>query len=249
MCHHSPANFAAALFQKPFYVAFINIFRFFDNPLGILRRYVLGKGKYPAVCSVRTPVGRQEITLYDFADMITAVECFGKLDYKAPADISCVVDFGSNIGISALYFLTRNRNVRVYLYEPLPQNIERLKKNLQGYEDRYELHPVAVGLEAARATFGFESTGRYGGLNKENLPNSFDVEVRDSSEILDGVLLKHPRVNILKIDVEGLEDALLERLTPEQLSRIDSICAETDAGPAIDGFRQTRYGAIARYSK
>ncbi len=40
--------------------------------------------------------------------MITLVECFGKLDYLADEDISCVVDFGSNIGVSAGYFLTRN---------------------------------------------------------------------------------------------------------------------------------------------
>ncbi len=46
----------------------------------------------------------------------------------APRDISVVVDFGSNIGISALYFLTRNQDIKVYLFEPVPQNILRLKK-------------------------------------------------------------------------------------------------------------------------
>ena len=45
------------------------------------------------------------------------------------------VDFGSNIGISALYFLTRNPSVQVYLFEPVPSNIERLRENLKGYEN------------------------------------------------------------------------------------------------------------------
>ena len=36
-----------------------------------------------------------------------------------------VIDLGSNIGISALYFLTRNADCRVWLYEPVPRNVER----------------------------------------------------------------------------------------------------------------------------
>ena len=102
-----------AFFKKPFYVAFINIFKKFDQPLNVLYRYVFGKGAYPDKRFLTTPVGRYEVSLYSFHDMITLVECFGKLDYPADDDISCVVDFGSNIGVSAGYFLTRNNSVRV----------------------------------------------------------------------------------------------------------------------------------------
>ena len=122
-----------ALFKKPFYIAFINIFKNFDRPLNVLCRYVFGKGAYPDKQFLTTPVGRHEVSLYSFHDMITLVECFGKLDYPADDNISCVVDFGSNIGVSAGYFLTRNNNVRVYLFEPLPENIKRLKSNLKRF--------------------------------------------------------------------------------------------------------------------
>ena len=62
-----------------------------------------------------------------------------------------VVDIGSNIGISALYFLTRNPDCRVWLYEPVPRNVERLRANLAGYEDRYTLREAAVAPAAGRA--------------------------------------------------------------------------------------------------
>ena len=129
MAHHSIKNFSAALFKKPFYLAFINIFIFFKSPLEVLIRYVFEIGGYPKNFFVRTPQGLQCATAFSHHDLITIIECFGKLDYRASKNISVVVDFGSNIGISALYFLTRNSSVKVYLFEPVPLNVERLKKN------------------------------------------------------------------------------------------------------------------------
>jgi len=235
-------------FKKPFYIAFINIFKYFDNPTEILQRYVLGKGDYPKKLAVKTPLGKQEVCLYSFHDMITMVECYGKVDYPAEKDISCVVDFGSNIGISAGYFLTRNKNVKVYLFEPLPENISRLKSNLQGFENRYELHEVAVGLKNGHADFGFETTGRYGGLESD-LPETIQVQVRKVEEIISGILEKEDRIDILKIDVEGLETAIIESLSPEHLKNIDRIYAETVYPGHLPGFDKEQYGEIVRFSK
>ena len=164
----------SVFFKKQFYIAFINIFRFFYSPFGIFLEYIFRLGSYPKEIFIRTPIGKQNVTLYCSDDMITVVECFGKLDYPAKKDISCVVDFGSNIGISALYFLTRNAQLKVYLFEPLSQNIERLKRNLNGFENRYKLDPVAVGLKNGTNSFGCEPTGRYGGLNKKEMRNWLD---------------------------------------------------------------------------
>jgi len=44
-------------------------------------------------------------------------EIFCRLDYLAKTDIKVVVDIGSNIGISALYFLSRNKQAKCYLFE------------------------------------------------------------------------------------------------------------------------------------
>ena len=237
-----------ALFNKPFYVAFINIFKYFDRPLNVLRRYVFGKGTYPDKRILTTPVGRHEVSLYSFHDMITLVECFGKLDYPAGDDISCVVDFGSNIGVSAGYFLTRNNNAKVYLYEPLQENIEKLKSNLEGFESRYELNGIAVGLENGTAEFGFEETGRYGGLQSD-LPKTIQVQVRRAEELISEILEKEGHIDILKIDVEGLETAIIDSLSAESLKKIHRIYAETKYPGDLPGFKKEQYGEVVRFQK
>ena len=147
MSQHSFKSFSEALFKKSFYLAFVNIFIYFQSPLKVLVRYVFEVGYYPCQFFIRTPLGLQSATAFSHHDLITFIEWFGKLDYRAPNDISVVVDFGSNIGISALYFLTRNPYIKVYLFEPVPLNVSRLRKNLKGFEKRYKLRELAVGIE------------------------------------------------------------------------------------------------------
>src|SRR4029453_346892 len=103
-----------------------------------LNRYVMGRGEYPYVCRVRTPLGPVELTLYQHEDCFTIQEIFGLECYKAN-DAEVVVDFGANIGVSAAYFLTRNKNAHVYGFEPLPQNIQRLRRNLAPFQGRCTL--------------------------------------------------------------------------------------------------------------
>jgi FkbM family methyltransferase len=241
-------NILSALFKKQFYTAFINVFKFFERPTEILARYIFRRGEYPEQFVVRTPLGKHKVRLYSSDDMMTLVECFGKLDYPAANDISCVVDFGSNIGVSAGYFLTRNKNIKAYLYEPLPDNIKKLKLNLNEFESRYELNEVAVGLENGSAKFGFEATGRYGGLESD-FPESIQVRVLKAEEVISSILKKEGHIDILKIDVEGLETGILKSLSPENLEKIDRIYAETVFTENLPGFNKVQYGAVVQFFK
>ncbi len=255
MSRHSIKSFSSALFKKPFYAAFFNIIRFFEGPLEILIRYVFETGSYPAKFAVKTPLGLQKVSVFSHDDLITVVECFGKLDYVATEGVSLVVDFGSNIGISALYFLTRNPNVKVYLFEPVPRNVERLKENLKGFETRYEIKEWAIGIEESRADFASEKTGRYGGLIKDGPSHlsqcpperRIEVEVHSANKVLREILSQHDSVDILKIDVEGFEVEILSQLETEVLGRIGQIYAETTADQKVPGFLSERYGGVTRY--
>ena len=254
MSQHSIKTFSAALFEKSFYLAFANIFIFFKNPIKVLFCYVFETGNYPQRFFVRTPLGLQGVETFSHADLITLVECFGKLDYIAPRDISVVVDFGSNVGISALYFLTRNQDIKVYLFEPVPQNISRLKKNLKGFENRYILRECAVGIERGQFDFACEETGRYGGLTKGGAPHFFQsdqkiisVKVISANQVLEEILCEHEFLDILKIDVEGYEIKILNHLSSENISCVDRIYAETTESPNLQGFVAKRYGGLTRY--
>ncbi len=255
MSQHSIKSFSAALFKKSFYLAFANIFIYFKNPLKVLIRYVFEVGKYPKKFYIRTPLGIQSATAYSHPDLITLIECFGKLDYKTPKDFSVVVDFGSNIGISALYFLTRNPKMKVYLFEPVPLNIERLRKNLKGFEKRYELRECAIGIEEGQFDFAFEDTGRYGGLVKGGAPyfskwnqeKIITVKVFSANKVLEDILSQHESVDILKIDVEGYENQILSHLRENILSRLERIYAETSNNQTMPGFFSESSSGLTRY--
>ena len=257
MSRHSIKSFSAALFKKPFYLALVNIFVYFRSPLQVLIRYVFEVGSYPQQFFVRTPLGLQGATAFSHHDLITLIECFGKLDYKASKDTSVVVDFGSNIGISALYFLTRNSSIKVYLFEPVPKNIERLRENLKGFERRYRLEECAVGVETGKFDFACDDTGRYGGLIKGgasyfsewSTDNIIQVRVILANQVLEEILNSHRSIDIVKIDVEGYENKILSNLKPEVLSRIKRIYVETGDDQKIQGFSSESSNGLTRYDR
>ena len=114
------------------YIALVNMYRHYPEPRDNVLRYLTGSGHYPYSIKVKTPAGMNRPTLYSHHDLLTVNEIFCRLDYFASDDIKTIVDLGSNIGISALYFLTRNTASQCYLYEPDPRNVEKLRKNLLG---------------------------------------------------------------------------------------------------------------------
>jgi len=223
-----PVGFIARNAVQPRnYAALANMVRRYPRPVDAARRYFLARGSYPVRFPVRTPAGTMRPTLWSYHDMITLQEMFCREDYGVRGGAPrTVVDIGSNIGLSALYFLTRGPQVRCHLYEPVPRNVERLHENLAAFEDRFELEQVAVADFDGEATFGVEDTGRYGGLGVV-LPDTERVRCRNINAVLEDVLAAADRIDVLKIDVEGHEATLVEAIRPDLLARIELIYAET----------------------
>ena len=110
------------------------------------------------------------------------------------------------------------------------------------------MNPIAVGLENGTGEFGFEATGRYGGLHSE-LSETIQVQVRRAGEIVLDTLKKESHIDILKIDVEGLEMAILDSLSAENLKKIHRIYAETNYSSNLPGFKKEQYGGGVRFYK
>lgn len=201
-------------------------------------RYFSGRGAYPYDCAVRTPLGVVRPRLWTSHDLLTVNEVFARLDYAAPRDVRVVVDIGSNIGISALYFLTRNPDVRCHAYEPVPANADRLRQNLSAFGDRWTLDEVAVWDRAGEAEFGVEASGRYGGIGVA-LPDRIRVRCVPVNDVLDEVLAREPRIDVLKVDTEGAEIATVASIRPDLLDRIDRIYFETTERPLLHADRFT----------
>jgi FkbM family methyltransferase len=193
-------------------------------------RYLLGTGAYPYACRLRTPVGVVAPTLYSSHDMITVNEVFCRRDYPAGAEVRTVVDVGSNIGVSALWFLTRNTESRCWLHEPVPRNVERLRRNLADFAGRWDVREAAVGEAPGRARFGTEPSGRYGGIGRD-IGEWLDVECLGVNDVLEEALAAAPAIDLLKIDTEGTELAILEAIRPELLARVRTVCLELQEHP------------------
>jgi FkbM family methyltransferase len=207
------------------------------RPLDFAARYFLGRGAYPSPCALRTPAGVVTPTMFSHHDVITVNEIFCRLDYRLPAGARTVMDVGSNIGISALYFLTRSPQVRCHLFEPDPRNVERLGLNLASYRDRYVLTEAAIADRAGRVRFGREPSGRYGGLDSD-LAEQIDVQCLHINEALGQVIELEGSVDLLKIDTEGLENRTVAAIDPDLLARVGVLCFETRApiNPAPESF-------------
>lgn len=212
------------------YAALWRMWRLYPRSLENLGRYFLGRGEYPYNCEVRTPAGLVAPTLYSTHDMWTMNEVFCREDYAADPRARVVVDIGSNIGISALFFLTRNPSSRCWLFEPVPRNVERLRRNLSGYEGRFEVREVAVADAGGRVEFGLEDSGRYGGIGVET-GRSMEVACVGINDVLEEVLHSAPAVDVLKIDTEGTELEIIRAIRPELLGRVRRAYLEVERRP------------------
>ncbi len=216
---------ATTLLRPKLYSGLARTFRQSAHPVDFLLRYLRLRGSYPASIALRSPIGRVEITAFTKTDLDTINEIFFWDDYGSRPEDRVIVDFGANVGISALYFLTRNAQAKVYCYEPLPRNIERLRHNLRPFGTRYELVEAAVCEKDGNADFGWEETGKFGGVGVPSQQRMV-VPAVDSNRVLAEVIARHGEIDLLKMDTEGSEGALTARLTPELARRIRRIAME-----------------------
>jgi FkbM family methyltransferase len=238
-----------AAFSSRHYLAAWNIFKLCDQPFDAITRYIFLQGSYPTSVGIKTPLGKVSIELFTAHDILTINEVFCRLDYYADARDKIIVDFGSNIGISALYFLSRSEDVFAYLFEPFPPNVRKLKLNLSTFQSRFHLNEVAVGLSNGIVDFGWEPSGRYGGVGRQT-GNSTHVNCVDSNEILEAVLARHTQIDILKIDIETLERDVILRIPYTILRRIKKIYVEYPFryNPLMATHRWKQYGPIAQFT-
>ena len=245
--NRSTKQIFSALFSKTHYLAFLGMFRTYLDVGDAFLRYLFGRGDYPCRVFVKTPCGIRGIQLYSHHDMLTVNEIFCRNDYPAESDLRIVVDLGSNIGISALYFLTRNNESYSYLFEPDPRNILRLHEQLSDFDGRYKLSDCAVADQNGLVTFGVEDTGRYGGIGIKT-GKSITVTCLNINSVLEEIIGKEGVIDVLKIDTEGVEIATVKSIREDLLIRIRYIYLEAylreDLLPGK--FSQKQYGSVCQ---
>lgn len=221
------------------------------DPLEAARRLYLKAGSYPCRMRLRTPIGPVELELHAHDDLITVHEIFFREDYRQPGSrrSRTVVDFGANIGVASAYFLSRNDQVRVFAYEPVPRNIARARRNLAPFADRLEFNECAVGTASGTIAFGIEPTGRYGGIGLAHA-EQIEVPCRLGAAELARIRAARGRIDLLKLDIEDMEIPILHSLGTDTLSAIGAVVAECDgAAVHLPGFTRRQYLSVARFTR
>lgn len=124
-------------------------------------------------------------------------------------------DLGANIGYVSLMLAKQvGTEGRVFAFEPLPANQERLRSNLGlNPEMRVELVPKAASDVSGKTKFLVHSSGGMGKVSgSDGRDTQYDSEIEVETTSIDDFVFKEgePSPNLLKVDIEGGEGLALK---------------------------------------
>jgi FkbM family methyltransferase len=150
----------------------------------------------------------------------------GAYDVPLPRAPQVIADLGSHIGASVLAFKARYPDARIVAVEPNPEAFARLVRNVGGLLGVTCLN-LAVGAVAGRRELHREPGASWAAslFPSRRDGETVTVEARRLDAILG--LARFGRVDLLKLDVEGAEEDVVEELVAGgAMSVVDQLIAE-----------------------
>lgn len=127
-----------------------------------------------------------------------------KGEYSLPAVLhpETILDIGANIGIASIFFALRYPSAKIYAFEPIPENFELLKRNIEGYGN-IKAYPVALGTEDGELLIhypsGSHNLGSFSAYGLEvDAAKGIQVAQRNINSIFHEIGLG--KIDLLKID-------------------------------------------------
>lgn len=205
-------------------------------------------GKAPDTVCVATPTGPVTVALRNAESLKTVFSVFCREDYASPADQPFgFLDLGANIGVAALYFLSRHAGNRIRCYEPDAANLPFLHRNLAPYGSRAEIVEHAVGPDAGTAILFRSEDGKYSSLIEAEGGDAQQATDVDAFRDVLAATRALPAPVVVKIDIEGLEPELVRSVDWGDypwISRIVTESLECSALIARPHDRKVRNGYV-----
>lgn len=153
-----------------------------------------------------------------------------KSEYWVPQTLNpaVILDIGSNIGISSIYFARRFPRARIYAFEPVPENVALLSRNVAPYPNVRVL-PVALGQTNGQIEMlASDTPHNLGGFSFYRQGSDPDRKIK--VRMLDVNMALHELgiecVDLIKIDTEGCEYDILTALSERVLRSVMWIMGE-----------------------
>ncbi len=176
---------------------------------------------------------------------------YGFIDLK-PDPGDAMIDAGGYVGSTAILYAQLYPESRIFCVEPLPENLEIIKKNIavNHLENRITLIEKALwdvsGLEIPVFYRDQSSVGAVHKFVGSAFPNYHETVSKDSSLAfsisLPFIMEKYniQRIRLLKMDIEGAEFKALAGLPESYLNRIRTMVGEYhNISPGVESVPRT----------
>lgn len=167
-------------------------------------------------------IGLNEYTYFTFNEVFNTNMYYFENNKKNPFIIDC----GTNIGISVLYFKKIFPESKIICFEPDDKNFEILNQNIISQNWEKNVNVIKKGVSNRNAIVNFTNEGHAGSkiiiTDDTELNNFSKIEIIDLIEFINN---QNEQIDFLKLDIEGSEFEIVPRLN-EVNSKIDRLYIE-----------------------
>jgi len=145
-------------------------------------------------------------------DLLVLEQVFLDGEYRvepiAAESVEYIVDLGSNIGVTAMFWAQRYPKALMVLVEPDPDNFKLLQQNTAAFSHRCILINAAVSDRRGATSF-FRSDREYGHsmLKTDDCVSEIQVKTLTVADVFRESAF--PRVDLFKMDIEGGESIVM----------------------------------------
>jgi len=134
------------------------------------------------------------------------------LDFRCTTDAPRILDCGANIGLATLFFTREYPKARITAFEADPAIFGMLDANLS-QNGAGGVERVHAALWTSTGSLTFQSEGSDSGMI-QSLPGAVDGRSVTVPSLRLRDVLERERVDLVKLDIEGAEDAVLADCEP-----------------------------------
>ncbi|MCX6250040.1 MAG: FkbM family methyltransferase [Bacteroidetes bacterium] len=170
-------------------------------------------------------------------------EEYGQVNPTTPP--KWMIDAGAYTGDTTAYFLSRFPGLKIIALEPNPPSYKIAKMNLEPYGERAIL--LQKGLYVNDGVTFFSGDGTGASIDKAG----FKIDCTTVSSLMEQYSI--PRIDILKMDIEGAEEAIFSSDPEKWLSSVNMLMIEIHGSHIIpliarvlseNGFSMKQYRSI-----
>jgi FkbM family methyltransferase len=184
-----------------------------------------------------------EIIIRSEADDSVFYEIFEKREYgyleQSIKDAkSPIIDIGAHTGMFSIYASAINPKSAIFAYEPCPKNFEALKENFK-INNISNVFPknLAVSAETGQRVLFLNEDSHNHSLIPKNGEKEQKVFSTDIKSILSKIKLleNNEKIDLLKMDAEGIEFEIFENISPNTLNVFKKIYLEFHESESKNG--------------